>query len=274
MNILAVDDEPLMLWQLTENLKRIFEIPEYQVSGFDEVDDVMEWLEKQEEGTLAYAFLDIKLRGMSGIELAKDIRERSPETKVIFCTAYSDYAMEAFAVHAVGYLLKPISEGDIRDVLRQLDQILTRPSKKAGVLVRVQTFGEFEVFVDEKPLVWEREKARELLAYLVDKRGAAVTTAEISLVLWEDDSKIRSVQTIISSLRKTLKKAGVADILIKSRNRTAVDVSRINCDLYNFIDGDVAAVNAYRGEYMSSYSWAEFTNGHLYHQSFRRFEDV
>ena len=35
MNILAVDDEPLMLWQLTENLKHIFEKPEYQVSGFD-----------------------------------------------------------------------------------------------------------------------------------------------------------------------------------------------------------------------------------------------
>ena len=117
MNILAVDDEPLMLWQLTENLKRIFEKPEYRVSGFDEVDDVMEWLDAQEKGSIAYAFLDIKLRGMSGIELAKDIRERSPETKVIFCTAYSDYAMEAFSVHAVGYLLKPVSEGDIRDVL-------------------------------------------------------------------------------------------------------------------------------------------------------------
>lgn len=84
MNILAVDDEPLMLWQLTENLKRIFEKPEYRVSGFDEVDDVMEWLDAQEKGSIAYAFLDIKLRGMSGIELAKDIRERSPKTKVIF----------------------------------------------------------------------------------------------------------------------------------------------------------------------------------------------
>ena len=66
MNILAVDDEPLMLWQLTENLKRIFEKPEYRVSGFDEVDDVMEWLDAQEKGSIAYAFLDIKLRGMSG----------------------------------------------------------------------------------------------------------------------------------------------------------------------------------------------------------------
>lgn len=137
----------------------------------------------------------------------------------------------------------------------------------------MQTFGEFEVFVNNKPLVWERKKARELMAYLVDKRGAAATTAEIALTLWDDDSKIRSVQTIISSLRKTLRKAGVTDVLVKSRNRTAVDVSKICCDLYEFIDGNVAAVNAYRGEYMSNYSWAEFTNGHLYHQTFHRFED-
>lgn len=272
MKILAVDDEPLMLWQLEENLKRIFEGPDYEVSGFDEVDEVLEWLEEQGKGELAYAFLDIKLRGMSGIELAKDIREKSPETKVIFCTAYSDYAIDAFAVHAVGYLLKPVSEEDIRDVLRQLDQILVKPKKKTSA-VRVQTFGDFEVFVHGKLLEWEREKARELLALLVDRRGASVTTAEISLALWEDDSKIRNVQTIISSLRKTLNRAGVGEILIKARNRTAVDVSQISCDLYEFIDGDVASINAYRGEYMSNYSWAEFTNGKLYRQSYHRLEE-
>ena len=88
MNILAVDDEPLMLWQLTENLKRIFEKPEYRVSGFDEVDDVMEWLDAQEKGSIAYAFLDIKLRGMSGIELAKDIRERGDLLHRLFGLCY------------------------------------------------------------------------------------------------------------------------------------------------------------------------------------------
>ena len=100
-----------------------------------------------------------------------------------------------------------------------------------------------------------------------------MTTAEISLALWEDDSKIRNVQTIISSLRKTLNRAGVGEILIKARNRTAVDVSQISCDLYEFIDGDVASINAYRGEYMSNYSWAEFTNGKLYRQSYHRLEE-
>ena len=42
-----------------------------------------------------YAFLDIKLRGMTGIELAKLIKESFPETKILFCTAYSEYAFES-----------------------------------------------------------------------------------------------------------------------------------------------------------------------------------
>lgn len=66
MNILAVDDEPLMLWQLTENLKRIFEKPEYRVSGFDEVDDVMEWLDAQEKGSHRLC--------ISGYQAAWDVR--------------------------------------------------------------------------------------------------------------------------------------------------------------------------------------------------------
>lgn len=66
MNILAVDDEPLMLWQLTENLKRIFEKPEYRVSGFDEVDDVMEWLDCTGEGIYRLC--------ISGYQAAWDVR--------------------------------------------------------------------------------------------------------------------------------------------------------------------------------------------------------
>lgn len=128
----------------------------------------------------------------------------------------------------------------------------------------VHTFGNFEAFWKDRPLDWERDKAKELLAYLVDRRGAAVSSAEIALVLLGDDAKVRNVQTIISSLRKTLNSVGAGDVLIKRRNRTAIDVSKIQCDMYDFLDGDTRAERAYQGQYMSNYSWAEFTNGCLY----------
>lgn len=261
MNILAVDDEPLMLHVLTELLQNIFPEPN-RVWSFDEVEDVFE-AEELWRDPPQYAFLDIKLRGMLGIDLAKRVKERSPATRILFCTAYSDYAMEAFKVHAVGYLLKPLNEQKLRDAIKQVEQMLAQPPQPTARL-RVQTFGHFEAFANGRPLAWEREKARELLAFLVDRRGASVSNAEIALVLWEDDSKTRNVPTILSSLRKTLHDAGAGDVLIHSRNRTAVDTSKFDCDLYDYLAGDVQAINAYKGEYMSNYSWGEFTNGWLY----------
>ena len=262
MNILAVDDEPLMLRVLSDNLKKIFSAPGARVWSFDEVEDIFQaealWRDPPQ-----YAFLDIKLRGILGLELAKHIKERSPATRILFCTAYSDYGVEAFSVQAVGYILKPVTEQKLRDAIAQVEELLGQTVPRHEKL-RVQTFGNFEVFSANRPLVWERSKAKELFAYLIDRRGASVNNTEIALALWEDDSKVRSVQTILASLRKTLARAGAADVLLRTFNRTSIDPKKVDCDLYDYLAGDVRAVNAYQGEYMTNYSWGEFTNGWLY----------
>lgn len=114
---------------------------------------------------------------------------------------------------------------------------------------------------------FEREKAKELLAYLIDRRGAAVTNAEIAAVLWEgaaEDEKIKNyVKVITTTLRRNLKTAGAGAILQKTRGHLAIDMSKIKSDVDDFRKGDILAINSYHGEYMSNYSWAEFTNACL-----------
>ena len=190
MNILAVDDEPIVLWSLIRNLEEIFCNPPDIVQGCDEVDDVFKYLEWMKDEPLDYAFLDVKLRGMTGVELAKRLREEKPKVKIIFCTAYSDYAMDAFQVHAVGYLLKPITQEMIRKTLGELNTLLTQ-EEPIDHRLHIHTFGNFVAFVDYQNLNWEREKAKELLALLIDRRGAALTNAEIAMTLWGDDSKAK-----------------------------------------------------------------------------------
>ncbi len=271
MLILAVDDEHLMLNVLVDTLKKVFPDEEDMICGFENAREALDFV-KGYEGSFPYAFLDIRLGEMLGIELAKEIKEVRPETRIIFCTAYPEYAMDAFSVHAVGYLLKPITEEQVRQTLRQIDLMMSKDPKPERNKLVIQTFGHFEAFCDGRPLPWERAKAKELLAFLVDQRGAAATNAEIALTLWEDDSKSRSVQTIISSLRKTLKRVGMGDVLVRARNRTSVNVGKIKCDLYDYLSGDTMAINAYQGEYMSNYSWAEFTNAYLYTKIFLKGE--
>ncbi len=278
MHILSVDDERIVLENMRFELKQLFPEDEIHTASTekDALTLVRDLVKKQEAPV--YAFLDIELKEMSGLELAKEIKSISPDTSVIFCTAYKEFAVDAFRIHALGYLLKPVRAKDIADTLDAMQKgwrrkkiIEATPVPTLTPRLRVQTFGNFEAFIGGKPLSFDREKAKELLAYLIDRNGASVTTAEIASVLWEnipyDRSTKNRVTSTVASLKKTLVKAGVGDILVKTWNHLAIDPSKIDCDLYNFLQGDVLAVNSYRGEYMSSYSWAELSNGALFHQA-------
>lgn len=267
MHILSVDDERFVLDNMRFELKQLF--PDEDIHTASEENDVLSLVrELTAKGEApVYAFLDIELKKMSGLELAKEIKAISPDTKIIFCTAYREFAMDAFRIHALGYLLKPVRAADIAAMLDamqkdwRLKQARPEPSPAAGTL-RCQTFGHFEVFDQKgKPVVFEREKARELLAFLVDRNGASVTTARIAEILWPeipyDRSAKNRVTSTVASLRKTLTAAGAEKLLVKSWNHLGIDPKKLDCDLYDFLRGDVLAVNAYRGEYMSGYQWAK-----------------
>lgn len=265
MNILAIDDEEIILNELTFELKKVF--PSECICDIRNPEQALEWVrELKEQGErLDYAFMDIHMSRMNGLELAKRIKTIFPKTILIFCTAYTEYAFDAMGMYAKGYLMKPISA---EDIIRTLDEMVygwRANSSNASVPVCFQTFGHFECFVNGKPLLFKRNKAKELLAYLVDRHGATITTEQIAVTLWPDKNYNRTMKnyvgTVLASLRQTLKEAGVEDILIKSRNHLAIDVDKVQCDAYAFEKGDVIAVNSFNGEYMANYSWAEFTTG-------------
>lgn len=269
MHILAVDDEQNMLEELVIELQKVF--PGAQIHGETDALTALECVKNltEENQILEYAFLDIRMGGMNGLELARQIKTIQSDAKLIFCTAYTKYAFDAVGMYAKGYLLKPVSA---EDIIRTLDEMVHDWRKEKNALprdIRVQTFGHFAIFVDEKLVTFEREKARELLAYLVDCHGAAVTTKQIASVLWEDrpyDRTLKNyVATVVKALKNALRDAGVEDILIKTHNHLAVDVQKFKCDSYDFEKWDVAAINSFRGEYMADYSWAEFTNGRYAH---------
>ena len=266
MYILALDDERYALDAISQELELVF--PDAKIQEETKASSAISWAKSLAENgkKLSYAFLDIQMRGVSGLEVARQLKIMHPGVVLFFCTAYSEYAFDAFGLYAKGYLLKPVQAKDIEHVLDEMvvNWRLEKDEKLHNV--RIQTFGNFAVFVNENMLTFEREKAKELLAYLVDRHGTPVTTEQIAYILWENetyDRKLKNkVTTIISSLRSTLREAGVENILIKTWNNLALDVNKVKCDAYDFEKGDLVAINSFRGEYMANYSWAEFTTGH------------
>ena len=209
-------------------------------------------------------FSDIELPGMNGLALAVKIKNAAPDARIIFVTGYDQYALEAFQMHAHGYVMKPVDAAAIRE---ELDQ-LPRPLKPEPQKLHVQCFGFFEVYWQGQPLLFGRHKTKELLAFLVDRKGSVCRAEEIATALWESETDMgkakHQIRNLVSDLRSTLRKIGMEDLLIRRSGILAIRTDQMDCDYFQMLSGDSDAINAYRGEYMKQYSWAELTAGRLW----------
>lgn len=250
MIALTIDDEKPMLNALTEAVKASPDIT--GVIAFSACKEALEWAM---DNTIDIAFLDISMRGMGGMALAQKLLEIQPDCKIVFCTGYSEYAVDAFKIHVSGYLMKPVTA---QAVQKEIDHIKGQKAKER--LLTVKCFGNFEVYCNREPLSFKRSKSKELLAFLIDRNGAGVTTKQICASLWEsdtDDTKNRNyLYQLLDDLRYTLKKVGAQSILMKTNSTYAVDTQRLDCDYYSYLKNGKPE---FMGEYMAQYSWAEVT---------------
>ena len=260
MRVICVDDEKLLMEDTLSMCRALPQIGE--TVGFTRPDEALEWLAAN---SADLALLDIDMPGMNGLELAAAIKSKHPETAIIFLTGYAQYAVEAFSVRASGYLLKPVS---MEQLAADVAYALAGKTRRMTGHVVVKTFGNFDVFVDGKPVSFKMAKCRELLAYLVDRQGTGVTRAELAAILWEDRMYDRRMQkqldVYIRSLRDTLRERGIDQILEMQKGSLRIRPELMTCDAYLFFAGDSDAVNSYRGEYMSAYSWASMTESLMY----------
>lgn len=112
MKVLIVDDEKPARDRLRSLLE---EMPVYQCCGI--AGNGVEALRMANAEQPDIVLLDIRMPGMDGLEAARHLARLDKPPAVIFTTAYSDHALEAFEAHAVGYLLKPISKDRLRQAL-------------------------------------------------------------------------------------------------------------------------------------------------------------
>lgn len=254
MNYIAVDDELFALEDLAEALHEAD--PGSRLVQFAKPSIALQYVRSNQ---VDVAFLDIELGSINGLVLAKNIKDIQPEIHIIFVTSHQQYAVDAFQIHATGYLMKPVTA---QDITRELTFLYGSLAAADDRKVRVQTFGGFAVYVNEKRLKFKRSKSMELFAYLVDRYGAPVTTREACAVIWEDKpydtAQKNYFQSLLLDLRTTLREQGVEDILVRRHNSLSIAPERLNCDSYRFLNGDPWAINHYRHDYLPGYSWAEF----------------
>lgn len=259
MTILAVDDESTSLKKIEGFITKA--MPDATSYYFD---SSLAALAKAREEEIDVAFLDVKMPELNGIDLGKYLTELNPHINLIYISEHTDYAFEAMKLHASGYLKKP---GSFLEVQKELGSLRFPEISKKYKRVFAFTFGNFELFVDGKPVEFKYKRTKEIVALLVNNRGAQTTNGEIIASLWEDDGdpdkKLSYLCNLRQDLQNTFRKLKLDGIILKQRGSMAIAKDKIECDLYDWLDKKNESKYKYIGDYMNQYSWSEFFHAEL-----------
>lgn len=278
MNAILIDDEKLSLDYLQYQLA---DMPELQVIGA--YTDPITGAEAILNSDVQIAFLDIEIPELNGIQLAEQLLERKPGLHVVFITAYNSYAIQAFELNALDYILKPASRKRLTKTLsrikndRELEKAASSSSAYPRLIIRLLQQITFERDGHPLPaLRWRTAKTQQLFLYLLHYRDQFVDKAAIMELLWPELDTHKASQQLYSAIyyiRKTLAPISqnltihsAKEAYILRTEQTKIDVDQFDQFVHNNLALDATTIQAYEqflqlmnGEYLQGYDyvWAE-----------------
>ncbi|WP_440114845.1 response regulator [Paenibacillus sp. QZ-Y1] len=279
MKIMLVDDEALVLTQIRQILSGY---PAISVVGsFGTAEEAIKRMPELQPDVV---FFDIHLPGLSGIEAIELAREACPGVDIVFVTADNTYAVKAFELDAVDYLLKPLYQPRLDQTIKRLMQrrIHKQEDIRSTASFRILCFRSLRFQRSggspEIPK-WRTAKTQALFAFLLQQRGNIVLKETLLELLWPNlDVKLASNQlyTSIYHIRQCLKQMGVdapirnmtiQEGYILDTSRIRIDVDEWENGLQQVSGGDLAdnyselqrLLELYEGDYLQeiSYGWLE-----------------
>lgn len=273
---IIVDDEPLALRHLEKQLVKTGRVD--VVGKYSIATDVLKEMKHLE---FDVAFLDIEMPGLSGLDLADLINDWNKEIGIVFVTAYREYAVQAFELESIDYLLKPIMLERLEKTTKRLQEQLHKrhieletASQRMDPL-KIICFKEFNVYHQGVPVKWKTGKVKELFAYFFMNLHNPIQRDTLIETLWPDTEYQRAkiqLHTAISYLRKLLDNLGYPKAITFSNGSYLLDIDRFESDVHQFkkvlqqypvITADNIAIIAsmieqYDGDYMedNGYEWA------------------
>ncbi|CAB1240689.1 MAG: response regulator [Oscillospiraceae bacterium] len=210
------------------------------------------------------AFLDIEMPEISGLELAGKIIEAEDDMEIVFVTAYDKYALEAFRVNAIDYILKPFSSDDIAKVITRLGRIKPLPNacRMPAAQVRICCFGRLSVCHDgcAEALKWRTAKAEELFAFMLQNLNSDVPKWKITQALWpeyEGEKQLNvNLYTTIYKVKKKLLEENIKFVFTFQNGKYRMELPGIFIDTNAFMtitNGEMKVTEASLDKYKTAF---------------------
>ncbi|WP_217588859.1 response regulator [Lentibacillus saliphilus] len=208
MKAILVDDEHLALEFLERQINKISDMTVEGTFTYFDVEAQTHLLME-----IDTVFLDIDMPEVNGLELAEQILNKNPNIMIVFVTAYNEYAVQAFELNALDYLMKPVQLDRLTQTVKRLEANHkadgNNPPSNHDQL-QVNVFGELTITTANRTpetLQWRTSKAEELFLYLLHHVGQPVRKSELIELLWPTDEPAKAfsqLYTAIYHVRKTL----------------------------------------------------------------------
>ncbi|WP_141503840.1 response regulator [Paenibacillus luteus] len=278
MKVIVVDDEKSMHMIMEIMLKNINSIT--LVGCFLDTWSAYAYLSDHDVDLI---FIDIILPKESGIEFAKRLREEGRETKIVFLTSHKEYALPAFDVYALDYILKPVNQERLKQTIGraavdiELQKYSAKQAEQEKKLI-YSCIGSMELRTSQHEIIkWRSSKGAELFAYLIMQRGKLVSKARIIEDVFDHMPLKKAdayLYTTIYQLRKLLDRYGLPQAIYSGNQYYVLDQKQIDVDAFMFEDqcrmldfNDATQVNraiehekSYQGKLFGEqvYGWAQY----------------
>jgi len=235
MKVILVDDEYYALEGLRMEL---FEIGGIEIAGMYE--DGQKFLEDLTNISPDIIFLDIEMPKINGFELLEKMLEKGITTNIVFVTAFDYYAVKAFEINAVDYIVKPVTKARLLKTLERI-RLETQESnyKNNNNKIEINCFKRFSIMAEGKEINtgWRTRKAEELIAYLLCEKGKFVSKEKIAEELWPEMDGEKSLSNLYLAyyyIKKQESKTGVKIPIESERGKMRIRLETVECDMLNY----------------------------------------
>ncbi len=277
MRAVCIDDEHLSLNYFKKQLTKIDKV--HVIGAFTNPLEGKDFVLNENVDVL---FLDIEMPSVSGMEIAAQILEVKPNLIIIFVTAFESFAVGAFELNAMDYLVKPVRLDRLRLTIKRIEKQLQArrkgsPQSVDKFRIKLAPYLAFEVKANVfEALPWRTSKTQELFIYLLQNNGVIVDKSAITELLWEGYALEKSTSllyTTIYNIRKQIKPFEEHLVLHNHSNGYLLELRNVEIDLLHWereienlsevssstITAYEEAMNHYSGTYLSGYdyTWLE-----------------
>lgn len=284
MNVMIVDDERLALDYLELQLSKFKEI--HIIDTFENPQDFLQHLNEEK---IDVVFLDVLMPELSGIEVAKEVMRRSPHTQIVFTSAYESYAIQAFELNVVDYLLKPIQHHRLLESIERCKQRLTNlnPTTSTHPKLMVCAFHSLsfkKLNHSNEPLhvKWRTAKVRGVFSFLLHSHGKYISKDSLVDLFWPTVSLEKAFSQLYSAIyqiRKSLTEYQIPITITNIDNGYILELNHIIYDVHVFeqhmhklpelaedtLNTHLELIELYSGDffYKEDYTWAESSRERL-----------